>query len=63
MKQKEFAVKQIAANECLLGELAGVGGRCTGNRSSPMEALNMAAELKADREIELEAVKQHGHAH
>jgi len=29
-------------HECLRGELAGVGGRCTGNRSSPEQALKPA---------------------
>ena len=29
-------------HECLRGELAGIGGRCTGNRSSPEQALKPA---------------------
>ena len=30
-------------HECLRGGFAGVGGRCTGNRSSPEQALKPAA--------------------
>ena len=56
-ESEESASTEVDAHECRRGELAGVGGRCTGNRSSPEQTLEPAAELETDDEVELEVAK------
>ena len=57
-EREDSASMGMVAHECQRGELAGVGGRCTGNRSSPKQTLEAADEFRMDRDIELETADQ-----